>query len=463
VNKYCRGGNVGALAVAEVVENDDLMAGGQKLADDRAADVASSASDEDFHSSAFTFCAALTSLHCGAARDAVSLGAGPFVLTSPELSQRHLEWTGRAARVFRAPGRVNLVGEHTDYAGGFCMPAALHFSTLAAASAREDPRLVVHSVDLDETVAYDLAPMPERGSGKWADYVAGVARQLMAKGIRLTGADVTLTGDVPRNAGLSSSASLEVAAAFALLGTSGGEMDGREIALLCQRAENNFVGAPCGIMDQFVSVYGKAGDALVFDCRSLDYEYVTLPVHLRLVIANSMVKHSVAGGEYRERRGQVEEGTRLLAEIYPGVRLLRDVSLEQLEAARTVLPEVIYRRCRHVISDSGRVLAGRDMLRSGNVAGFGRMLVEAHASYRDDFAASCAECDTLVELAVGLPGCYGSRLTGGGFGGCTVSVVEADKAESFRDALREKYLAATGISADSWVCEIGDGAREIVV
>jgi galactokinase len=214
---------------------------------------------------------------------------------------------------------------------------------------------------------------------------------------------------VPRNAGLSSSASLEVAAAFALLGASDGRISSRAIALLCQRAENYFVGAPCGIMDQFVSVHGRAGNALVFDCRSLEYEYVTLPAHLRLVIANSMVKHSVAGGEYRERRDQVEERTRLLAGIYPGVRLLRDVSLEQLEAARQSLPGVIYRRCRHVISDSGRVLLGRNLLQSGDVAGFGQMLVAAHASYRDDFAASCAECDTLVELAFALPGCYGSR------------------------------------------------------
>jgi galactokinase len=385
------------------------------------------------------------------------------VLTSAELSQLHFERTGRQARVFRAPGRVNLVGEHTDYAGGFCMPAALNFSTLAGVSSRADARLVVHSVDLDETVEYDLTAMPERGSGLWADYVAGVARELMTKGIRLRGADVTLAGDVPRNAGLSSSASLEVAAATALLGVSDGELSGREIALLCQRAENNFVGAPCGIMDQFVSVHGRAGDALVFDCWSLDYEYVTLPAHLRLVIANSMVKHSVAGGEYRERRTQVEEGTRLLAAIYPGVRLLRDVTLAQLEAARAALPDLIYRRCRHVISDSGRVLAAQDFLKRGDVFGFGRLLIEAHASYRDDFGASCAECDTLVDLAIGLRGCYGSRLTGGGFGGCTVSVVEAAEAENFRDALREKYFRATGISADIWICEIGDGAREIFV
>jgi len=342
------------------------------------------------------------------------------------------------------------------------MPAALNFSTLAAVGAVDNGCFTVHSLDMNETAEYPLDKLPARGSGRWSDYCAGVAKELLARSVPLTGAEVMLTGDVPRNAGLSSSASLEVTTALALLSLNGEQrrLSGEEISLLCQSAENNFVGAPCGIMDQFVSLHGKAGHALVFDCRSLEYEYVTIPARLRLVIANSMVKHSVAGGEYRERRAQVDEGTRLLAEIYPEVQLLRDVSLQELEAARAQLPEVIYRRCLHVISDSGRVLQARAMLQHGDIAGFGRLLVAAHASYRNDFAASCAECDTLVELAIHLPGCYGSRLTGGGFGGCTVSLVEAQDAENFRESLREDYCAATGIAADVWICEIADGARE---
>jgi galactokinase len=212
-------------------------------------------------------------------------------------------------------------------------------------------------------------------------------------------------------------------------------------------------------MDQFVSVHGKAGHALELDCRSLKYEAVALPGSARLVIANSMVKHSVAGGEYAERRSQVEEGTRILARMYGGVRALRDVTLEQLEAARGEMPEVVFRRCRHVVTDSSRVLRGSGLLRAGDVAGFGRLLVEAHSSYRDDFEASCGECDTLVELAMELAGCYGSRLTGGGFGGCTVSLVEAEQAENFREGLWAGYLERTGIEAEVWVCEAGDGAR----
>jgi galactokinase len=215
-------------------------------------------------------------------------------------------------------------------------------------------------------------------------------------------------------------------------------------------------------MDQFVAVHGKAGHALQLDCRSLAYETVALPGSARLVIANSMVKHSVAGGEYSERRAQVEEGTRILGTMFPEVRALRDVTLQQLEAAREKMPEAVFKRCRHVVTDSARVIEGSARLRAGDVAGFGGLMVEAHASYRDDFQASCTECDTLVELALALPGCYGSRLTGGGFGGCTVSLVEVGRAEEFRERLRDGYLAMTGIAADLWVCEAADGARRLV-
>ncbi len=391
--------------------------------------------------------------------------------------------------MFRAPGRVNLLGEHTDYADGFCMPAALNFSTLVAATRRRDGQMVLHSLDYGETASYALAELRPGGAGEsaadesksefkkrgggWSKYCAGVAWALAQRGVKTGGAELTITGDVPRNAGLSSSASVEVATALALLwasesgeegkGPTAPALSGTEVARLCQRAENEFVGAPCGIMDQFVAVHGQAGHALELDCRSLEYEAVALPRSARLVIANSMVKHSVAGGEYAERRGQVEEGTRILQRMYGGVRALRDVTLAQLEAARGEMPEVVFRRCRHVVTDSARVLEGTAKLRAGDVAGFGRVMVEAHASYRDDFAASCAECDTLVELATELSGCYGSRLTGGGFGGCTVSLVEAQQAENFREGLWAGYRERTGIEAEVWVCEAGDGARRLSI
>jgi galactokinase len=363
---------------------------------------------------------------------------------------------------FRAPGRVNLVGEHTDYAEGFCMPAALQFGTTVTVTPRHDSRLHAMSLDLEDEAAFDVDELPASPAHHWTDYIVGVARELGAHGVRLHGMDLTISGDVPRNAGLSSSASLEVATAFAMLAAANATLPARELALLCQAAENNFVGAPCGIMDQFISVHGRAGHALQLDCRDLSYDYVPIPDDLRLVIVNSMVKHSVAGREYGERRAQVEEGTRLLADKFPdaNIRALRDVSLEQLQQARNSLPEIVYKRCRHVISDSIRVLEGGRMLREGRAEEFGRLLVEAHASYRDDFGASCAECDILVDLAMMQAGCLGSRLTGGGFGGCTVSLVQARFADQFLASVLEHYEARTSIVAQGWIGLASDGAQE---
>ncbi len=364
---------------------------------------------------------------------------------------------------FRAPGRVNLVGEHTDYAEGFCMPAALQFGTTATVEPRSGSQLRAISLDFHDEATYAMDALPSQPRRHWTDYVVGVARELMSRGVALPGMDITVSGDVPRNAGLSSSASLEVATAFAMLAAGNAEMPPGEIALLCQAAENDFVGAPCGIMDQFVSVHGRAGNALQLDCRDLSYKYVPIPENLRLVIVNSMVKHSVAGSEYAERRAQVEEGTRILASVYPEaqVRALRDVSLEQLEQARHTMPDVVYKRCRHIISDSLRVLEGSRMLREGHAEEFGRLLVDAHASYRDDFSASCDECDQLVEIALSLPGCLGSRLTGGGFGGCTVSLVREAEAQGFLDAILSRYREKTGISAAGWIGQPSDGAHAL--
>ena len=373
--------------------------------------------------------------------------------------------TGTGPRIFRAPGRVNLVGEHTDYCDGFCMPAALNFSTCVAISPRSDSRLIIQSLDFDKHASYDLNALPAHGQKNWSDYVAGVAWAMQQRGLPLAGADITITGDVPRNAGLSSSASLEVASALALLSLTSATVSATDIALLCRHAENSFVGAPSGIMDQFISVHGRANHAIALDCRSLTFDYVTLPPHLRLVITNSMVRHSVAGGEYAERRAQVEEGVHILQAAYPAasIKRLRDVTLAQLIAARDQMSDPVFRRCRHIITDSQRVLDGAQLLQQGQIVQFGALLAEAHASYRDDFEASCRECDILVDCALTLAGCYGSRLTGGGFGGCTVSLVEASQAATFRDALVENYARATGTHADSWISEIADGAGKLLV
>jgi galactokinase len=368
----------------------------------------------------------------------------------------------QAARVFRAPGRVNLVGEHTDYSGGFCMPAAIQFETRVAASARQDRRLRLRSVEFKETVEIDLeAPLVD-SKRHWSSYCLGVVWSLREAGFAVPGASLTITGDVPHGAGLSSSASLEVATAMALLGLAGETIPGAQLAKICQRAENAFVGAPCGIMDQFIAANGRQGSALILDTRALTFELAPIPSHLRLVIANSMVKHSVAdGGEYALRRREVEQGAAAIAAYRPGVKELRDATLEDLETCKQGMSQAAYKRSRHVITDSQRVLDGLALLRAGDIAGFGRLLNQAHVSYRDDFEASCAECDLLQEIGRGQPGCYGARLTGGGFGGCVVNLVEAEAAEHFAATVRAQYLERAGIRAEVYLCSTADGAGEV--
>jgi galactokinase len=365
--------------------------------------------------------------------------------------------------LFRAPGRVNLVGEHTDYADGFCMPAALSLNTLIAASATDDGQLSIYSAELMKEAVVELASLGDKGRGDWSDYPAGVARELLKAAVGIRGARLTITGNVPIAAGLSSSASLEVATAGALLKLAAATMTGPEIALLAQRAENNYVGAPCGIMDQFISANGVAGHALVLDCRALTAVASPIPVGVRLVICNSMVKHSVAGAEYGERRAQVAEATRVMAARDAKVLALRDVSLEALDAARSEMDELVYKRARHIITDSQRVLDLAAALRDGDLKLAGEIMLAAHASYRDDFGASCEECDLLVELAMQLPGCYGSRLTGGGFGGSTVSLVAAPQSEAFAAALHNRYRAKTGIDAEYFVSEVAAGLHEVLL
>lgn len=377
--------------------------------------------------------------------------------------QHHQKQVGAAPHgIYQAPGRVNLLGEHTDYSGGFCMPAALSFNTIIAASPRADHMLCLHSLDFNETAEMDLTDLKPREKGHWSEYGFGVAWSLQQSGITIQGADLTLSGNVPLGAGLSSSASVEVATATALLALANVEMLKPKIALACQKAENDFVGAPCGIMDQFISACGVRGNALAIDTRALTAELAPIPTALRLVVCNSMVRHSVGDGEYGERRREVEEAAHAIGLNNPQVHQLRDASLADLEAARSKMSHKAFLRGRHVITDSQRVLDGLVCLRAGDAKGFGALMTDAHASFRDDFGASCRECDLLVELAHKLPGCLGSRLTGGGFGGCTVSLVDATAASAFAAALQAGYLESTGVTAQTFVCEIADGASPVM-
>jgi galactokinase len=360
------------------------------------------------------------------------------------------------AAVFQAPGRVNLLGEHTDYSGGFCMPAALSFNTLVAATPRKDSLLRLRSMDFGETAEIDLHALAIPAKSEhtlWNHYCEGVAWSLRQKGVALVGADLTISGNVPKSAGLSSSASVEVATATALLALAGVTLPGPEIALACQLAENEYVHGSCGIMDQYISACGVKGNALAIDTRALTAELAPIPPALRLVVCNSMVTHKVAGeSPYKKRRDEVEEAAHVFG------RQLRDVSLDELNAAQGKMSQEAFKRARHVISDSQRVVDGVACLRAGDAKRFGDLMSEAHISFRDDFEASCAECDLLVRLAMDLDGCLGSRLTGGGFGGCTVSLVDADFADSFARQLKQRYFDSTGVDAQVFVCEIADGA-----
>lgn len=386
--------------------------------------------------------------------------------TPAELAALHRASFSAEPLLFRAPGRVNLIGEHTDYSGGFVMPAAIDFSTLIAISPRTDGRLLADSVNFKERIDRPLAELLTARSAHWTDYPVGVLWALREKGIDIDGGfSMTIVGDVPLGAGLSSSASVEVATAFAVLGALHVEMPLRDIALLCQRAENAFVGANVGIMDQFVICCGREDNAVMIDTRSLTFTLAPMPPEVRIVICNSMVKHALADGDggYNTRRAEMEAGLAILQQHRPEIAALRDATLDDLARWGHEMPERSLRRCRHVITEDDRVLAALAAFQSNDLIRFGELMHEAHLSFRDDFEASCPQIDTLVELANRQPGCFGARLTGGGFGGCTVNLVAADRAEAFVEAMRAGYLQATGITAEIYTSRASAGAQAVPV
>jgi galactokinase len=374
------------------------------------------------------------------------------------LLRAHRQRFGQDGHIFAAPARVNLIGEHTDYTGGFVMPMAIDFRTMAVVSAREDGRAVFYSANYDEEVGFEIAGLTRTPGGNWSDYPAGVLWSLGEEGVAVPGFGMSLAGDVPLGAGLSSSASVEVATAMALLGHAGKELPLEKVATLCRRAENQYVGAKSGIMDQFAVAGCVANRAMLLDCRSLEYQLLPLPDQVRVVICNSMVKHAVATGEYGDRSAEVEAGQAVLRRERPGVKLLRDATLEDLEACRDLMSAASFKRCRHIITENARVMEARKALLAGDMERFGALMVEAHVSVRDDFAASCEEVDVLVAIAMQQTECFGARITGGGFGGCSVNVVRAEAAEQFVATLRREYAAKTGIAADCFVCTPSDGA-----
>ena len=363
-------------------------------------------------------------------------------------------------RTFRAPGRVNLIGEHTDYNLGFVLPVALDLATTVAIAPSRDGMLRIYSEQRQETRQFQveeiagLAPAHD-----WSDYPIGVARELIAAGFPLQPANLLISSTVPEGSGLSSSAALEVSSALALL--SGRKLNPLELALLCQRAERNFVGMPCGIMDQYISVFGRRNSAVEIDCRSLGNRLVSLPDGIAFVAVNTMVKHALAGSAYRDRVAECAAAVEGLRGQFPEIQSLRDASPEQLAAVAPRLSEVVARRARHVVTEDVRVGQFVDASAAGDPVRMGRLMLESHASLRDDYEVSCEELDFLVDAAMKIEGVYGSRMTGGGFGGCTVTLVRGDAAGRFADEISAAYQSKFDVTPQVYPCRPSDGAGEV--
>jgi len=364
--------------------------------------------------------------------------------------------------VARAPGRVNLIGEHTDYNDGFVFPIAIDRDTLVAARPRTDRQVRLYSDTLRRASQWSLDAIEPSRDQPWSNYVRGLTRFLEEEEVALPGADLAIASSVPLGAGVSSSAALEMAAGTALLALAGVEMEPSTLAMLCQRVENQFVGVNSGIMDQFISGLALADHALLLDCRSLRYEHVALPADHVIGVADTGVKHGLVASEYNARRAECDDGVRRLQEVLPDIRALRDVSPEHLATHATLLPERVARRSRHVVGENARVLAAVDALRNGNLAAVGELMYASHASLRDDYEVTVPELDVLVDAARGVRGVVGSRMTGGGFGGSTVTLMERRAASQWERSVRRAFRERFGRAPATFITAAAAGAGLVV-
>jgi galactokinase len=368
--------------------------------------------------------------------------------------------TGHDAEVAAfAPGRVNLIGEHTDYNEGFVLPAAVDRGVAVAARRVPGDTFTLHALDLGGSCTFPTAGLARDPEHPWADYFKGVVWALGQRGLEVPACEAAITGDIPRGAGLSSSAAYEVATALVLRALGALALPSIEVARLAREAENGFVGVACGIMDQMASTFGAPGRALLLDCRSLAHQAVEIPPGLKIVVASSGVHHELASSEYNKRRAECEEGVRILSTLRAGLRSLRDVEPEDEARFFPRLPPVVRKRCRHVVSENARVLAAVTALRAGDTPRLKALMAASHFSLRDDYEVSCPELDILVDLALAHPACRGARLTGAGFGGSTVNLVDAAEVGSFSESLGAGYRERTGRAAQILVFEPSAGAR----
>ena len=366
----------------------------------------------------------------------------------------------RPPAVYRAPGRVNLIGEHTDYNLGFVFPIALEMACYVAIAPAEHGNIRLYSRDIEDEFVIPLKTLPEAQPQRhWSDYVIGVVMQLQELGFPVDGCDAFISSEVPAGSGLSSSAALEISSALAMLGER--KIDKLELAKLGQRAESQFVGMPCGIMDQYASVFGQAGSALKIDCRSLTHELVTLPGNVWIIAANSMVKHELGTSAYRERVAECAEAVAALNALDENIKSLRDVSLEFFHRVQDSVPMIPRKRARHIISDTQRVIDLAAAAREGDLLEMGRLFVASHRSMQYDYEITCDEIDFLVDTAIKLPGVYGSRMTGGGFGGCTVSLVAPESVGGFKEKLTAAYQERYQLTPMFYDCEPAEGASRI--
>jgi galactokinase len=364
----------------------------------------------------------------------------------------------------RAPGRVNLIGEHTDYNNGFVFPVAIDRDIMVAVRKRDDMIVRLYSMDFDQSVEFSLNDIKYDDEYKWSNYPKGIALFLLEAEHSLSGLDAVITGNVPLGAGLSSSAAMEVAMATAFEKICELTIEPSEMALLCQKAENKFVGVNCGIMDQFISRMGKKDHALLLDCRSLEYDLIPLNLeNIKIVVCNTGKKRGLVDSEYNQRRAECERGVKILEKFLPGISALRDVELSDLIKYSPHIPEITERRCRYIIKENIRVLESVEAIEEQDLLKFGDLMNESHIGLRDEYEVSCPELDAMVEIAWKIDGVIGSRMTGAGFGGCTVSIVVEDSLQELIDKVNEEYPKRTGLQPEIYICTAEDGAGVVEI
>ncbi len=388
-------------------------------------------------------------------------------MTNSELKQEFIKVFGGNEddiRLFASPGRVNLIGEHTDYSGGFVFPAALTFCTTVAARVRDDNKIRMKATDLPEIDEGTTATLENFKDLKWGNYQFGVFTELKKAGYNIVGADMLFHDTTPHGAGLSSSAAIEVSSAIAMAALGGAkDIDSIEMAKLSQLAEHNYVGVKCGIMDQFASAMGKKNHAIFLDCKTLDYQLVPINIDgYKLVLSNTNKKHSLGASKYNERRHECEAGFEILKKELPSATCLGDITPEEYYRVKDAIKdETVERRVRHVVEEDARVKKSIEVLTAGDLVTFGKLMTASHESLRDLYEVSCDELDILAAEALKVDGVLGSRMTGAGFGGCTVSLVKDDAVDTFIDRLGKVYLDKVGYEASFYITEIGDGGREL--